>query len=174
MYKKFFTVFLGALALNAYAVDDTASSPKVLKIGVVDVRAVVQESPQLQALNLQLTQKYKPREQAIIAAQVKFKAEEDKYNKTAGALSDSERTKLQNSLIFDRANLQAMITSFQQDLDNEQNSDMQKLLSQVASIVNDIAKKEHYDLILQADSVPYANADLNITKAVLRNLNAHD
>jgi outer membrane protein len=157
-----------AFAESATLTDN--NPPRALKIGVIDVRAVVQKSPQLQTINTQLTQRFKPREQAIIEAQAKYKSEEDKLNKDGPILSDTERSKLEHQVINDRANLQAMITAFQQDLDNEQNSAMQKLLSQIASIVNDIATSQHYDLILQGDSVPYVTDQLNITNTVLQKL----
>jgi len=148
-----------------------AVAPKPLKIGVVDVRSVVQKSAQLQNINLQLTQKFKPREQAIVQAQARYREEEDSFNKDGPKLSEAQRTKAEHQIISDRANLQAMITAFQQDLDNEQNSAMQKLLSEIASIVNDTAKTQHYDLILQGDNVPYMTDQLNITDTVLRKLN---
>jgi outer membrane protein len=175
-------LFLGLLSFIAPALADTApattnanTSPvvlKTLKIGVVDVRTVVQKSPQLQAINTQLTQKFKPREKNIVDAQAKFKAEQEKYNKEAQNMKPEDRAKLEHQLITDRANLQAEITAFQQDLDNEQNAAMQQLLSQIASIVNDVAKTQGYDLILQGDNVPYVSDSLNLTNLVLQKLSA--
>ena len=174
MRKCFLLAVLMSVITPAFAdVSPAAPAPaafKTMKIGVVDVRAVVQQSPQLHMIDSQLTQKYKPREQAIIAAQANFKTEEDRLNKDGATMAEPARTKLQQQVINDRARLQAMITSFQQDLDVEQNSDMQKLLSQIASIVNDLAKADHYDLILQGDNIPYVSDELNLTNTILRKL----
>ena len=167
-----FSLVVPAFAQQAVQPASPTMMAKTLKVGVVDVRTVVQKSSQLQTINTQLTQKFKPREAAIIQAQAHYKAEEEKYNKDAQSLSDTNRTKLEHQLINDRANLQAMITAFQQDLDNEQNSAMQKLLSQIAGIVNGIAQNEHYDLILQGDNVAYVTDPLNITDEVLQKLSA--
>jgi len=150
--------------------DKAAVVSKPLKIGVVDVRAVVQKSAQLQQINLQLMNKFKPREQAIVRTQATYKAAQDLFNKEAANFTEAQRNKSERELAAARANLQAMITAFQQDLNNEQNSEMQKLLSEVASIVNDMAQSEHYDLILQGDSVPYVTDKLNMTDMVLQKL----
>lgn len=179
--RQFILIGLLCIALPSFAqtaaeastdtdADSATTTNKTLKIGVVDVRAVVQKSPQLQAINLQLMNKFKPREQTIVSTQTSYKAEQDQFNKDAATLTEAQRTQSEHKLISDRANLQAMITAFQQDLDNEQNGAMQKLLSQIASIVNDIAQNEHYDLILQGDSVPYVTDKLNITNTVLQRL----
>lgn len=177
--RKLVLFALLSFVIPTFAQDATTANPtsvvmaKSLKIGVVDVKTIVQKSPQLQSINTQLTQKFKPREAAIVQAQASFKAEEEKYNKSSGTMSDADRTKIEHQLITDRANLQAMITAFQQDLDNEQNSSMQKLLSQIASIVNGIGKKEHYDLILQGETVAYVTDPLDLTDEVLQKLSAN-
>jgi len=176
MRNIFLSLIILFFATPALAADTTSSpaslaaSTTPLKIGVIDVRMVVQKSAQLRTINATLTRHFKPREQAIIEAQANYKAKQEKYAKTAQSLSDTERSNLEHEIINDRAGLQAMITSFQQDLDNEQNSAMQKLLSQIASIVNSIAAKEHYDLILQADNAPFVADRLNISSQVLAQL----
>ena len=180
MRQFIYSILLSFVVIFPVAADSTlaatntknaSSQNSVLKIGVVDVRAVVQKSSQLQMINKQLTQKFKPREQSIVQAQASYKAEEEKFNKEVSTLSEAQKTKIEHEIIANRANLQAMITAFQQDLDNEQNAAMQKLLSEIASIVNDIAKTENYDLILQGENVPYVTDKLNITDQVLKILN---
>lgn len=177
--RKLILIGLLSIALPSFAdtaaqaPTDTASADtttKALKIGVVDVRKIVQQSPQLQVINGQLVKKFKPREQEIVRTQAKFKAAQDQYAKEAPNLSEAERTKREHGLLTDRANLQAMITTFQQDLDSEQNGAMQKLLTEIAGLVDEMAQSEHYDVILQGDSVPYVTAQLNITDTVLKKL----
>jgi len=178
--RKLIFIGLLSIALPSFAETavqtptDTGSSAttnKALKIGVVDVRMIVQKSARLQTINSELVKKFKPREQEIVKAQAKFKATQDQYSKDAPNLSEADRNKREREIINNRVNLQAMITTFQQDLDNEQNGAMQKLLAEIASIVDELAQTEHYDLILQGDSVPYVTAELNITNTVLSKLN---
>ena len=146
------------------------AAPAALKIGVIDVRTTIQKSPQLNAINTQLAKAFKPRELKIDSFQAGLKADEDEMQKNGSVMTESDRNTLRDKIITERANLQAMITSFQQDLDSAQNTAMQKLLGQVALIVNDIAKKDHFDMILQGDNVPFVVDRLNITTQVLQAL----
>ncbi len=148
----------------------TSAVPSALKIGVIDVRTTIQKSPQIAEINSQLTKVFKPREVKIVNFQTSLKVDEDKLQKDGGQMTDADRNALRDKIVTERANLQAMITSFQQDLDTAQSSAMQKLLSQIAMIVNDIAKQQHFDLVLQGDNVPYVVDRLNITNQVLQAL----
>ena len=160
------------MPLVAMAVETSTLAPQnvSLKIGVIDVRTTIQKSPQLTTINTELAKTFKPREIKIVDAQAVLKAHEDKIQKDGATMADTDRNALRDKIITERANLQAMITSFQQDLDSAQNNAMQKLLSQIAMIVNDIAKQEKFDLILQGDNVPYVVDRLNITTQVLQQL----
>lgn len=170
-----------AWAIDAAPVEPAVAAPPAtttatataaaLKIGVIDVRTVIQKSPQLNAINTQLATSFKPRETKIVDSQAALKVNEDALQKNGATMNDTDRSALRDKIITERANLQAMITSFQQDLDSAQNSAMQKLLVQIAGIVNDIAKVQKFDLILQGDNVPFVVDRLNITTEVLQQLN---
>ena len=178
MLQRYWALGLMVFCVSAFAADVTPAEPVVttaaaapLKIGVVDVRTAIQKSSQLNAINTQLAKGFKPRETKIVDAQAALKVDEDKLQKNGASMSDTDRGALRDKIITERANLQAMITSFQQDLDSAQNSAMQKLLVQIAGIVNDIAKAQKFDVILQGDNVPFVVDRLNITNEVLDQLN---
>lgn len=160
-----------AWAVDVAPAEAVATTVAPLKIGVIDVRTVIQKSPQLNAINSQLAKSFKPRETKIVDAQAVLKGDEDKLQKNGALMNDTDRGALRDKIITERANLQAMITSFQQDLDSAQNAAMQKLLVHIAGIVNDIAKTQKFDLILQGDNVPFVVDRLNITAEVLQQLN---
>lgn len=181
MLQRYWMVIVGLMmcSWSAWAAESTPVEPVAavttmatpLKIGVIDVRTVIQKSPQLNAINSQLAKSFKPRETKIVDAQTVLKGDEDKLQKKGAVMNDADRGALRDKIITERANLQAMITSFQQDLDSAQNGAMQKLLVQIAGIVNDLAKTQKFDLILQGDNVPFVVDRLNITAEVLQQLN---
>lgn len=158
------TLFMAGSALAAPAGTN-------LKIGVMDVNTILQKSPQIAAINNQLTKDFKPRQDKIVAAQKDLQAEVDKLNKNANVMNDADRNKLQDQIIADKANVQGMAISFQRDLQQAQSKSMQDFMAQLTTIVNDVAKKGGYDLILQRAGVPYANNSLDVTAQVLQELN---
>ncbi len=157
------------VSTGAFAANTPAGAN--FKIGVIDVQLVLQKSPQIAAINSQLTKEFKPRQDKIVAAQKDLQAEVDKLNKNANVMSDGERNKLQDQIIADKANVEGMALSFKRDLSQAQGKAMQDFMGQLTQVVNEIAKKGNYDLILQRAGVPYANSSLDVTNQVLQELN---
>lgn len=141
-----------------------------LKIGVVEVKQVLQKIPQMTAVNQELEKQFKPRQQKLDEAQNALKADLEKMNRDGAVMNESDKAQLQDKIINERANVQALASTFQQDLNNAQSRAMQKLLTDVAKVVNKIAQDQKYDLILQGESVPYSNKRLNITDQVIADL----
>jgi outer membrane protein len=140
------------------------------KIGVIDVREIMQKSPQVAALNAKLTKEFQPRQGKIQAAQKTLQAEIDNLNRNGTTMSDADRNKLQDQIIADRSNVQGMILAFQRDVNTEQTQDMQGFIQKLKTAVDDVAKKGNYDLILQRAGVPYVSPSLDITNQVLAEL----
>jgi outer membrane protein len=169
MRKLLLSVITAASLFASAAIAAPATTN--LKLGVIDVQQILQKSPQIAAINNQLTKEFKPRQDKIVAAQKDLQAEADKLNKNGSTMSDADRNKLQDQIIADKANVQGMAISFQRDLQQAQNKAMQDFMNQLTGVVNDVAKKNGYDLILQRAGVPYANNNLDITAQVLQELN---
>lgn len=173
MRKLLLSVFTAAALITSgasFAATAPAPAGTTLKIGVIDVQVILQKSPQIAAINSQLTKQFKPRQDKIVAAQKDLQAEVDKLNKNANVMSDADRNKLQDQVIADKANVQGMAISFQRDLQQAQSKAMQDFMNQLTAVVNDVAKKDGYDLILQRAGVPYANNSLDVTQQVLQAL----
>jgi outer membrane protein len=173
MRKLLLIIIALFMVTTAYAVGEPKeASVTAMKIGVVDVRQVLQKIPQMTEVNSQLEKQFKPRQDKIVEAQKSLKESEDKLNKEGAVMGDTQRSALQDKIIAERANTQAMISTFQQDLSNAQNRSMQKLLAQIAGVVNKIAKDDKYDLILQGENVPYVSDKLNVTERVIQEMKA--
>lgn len=143
---------------------DTSSMP--VKIGVVDMRQVLQKSPQMVALSNELEKQFKPREAKITAAQTALQADVDKLNKNGSVMSDADKNQLQDKIVTQKATIQTLVGTFQQDLNNAQNQGMQKILEQVAAIVDKISKADGYTVVLPKDVALYFRADQDITDRV--------
>ncbi len=172
--QKLLLSFISASALLLVA--STASAAAAgepagnLKVGIIDVQQIMQKSPQIAVVNEQLTKEFKPRQDKIIASQKSLQDEIDKLNRNGSVMSPVDRNKLQDQIDADKSSLQSMSVAFQRDLSTAQNQAMQGFMSQLTADVNNIAKTQNYDLILQRSGVPYANPKLDITSEVLAGL----
>ncbi len=159
-----FLLFL--LSFSVYAQNEQAA----LRIGVINVQQIMQKSPMAVALNKSLKDQFQPRQAELVNAQSNLQAEVDKLNKNGAVMSNSDRSALQDKIIADRANLQGMSQSFQQDLNAAQTQAMQQFMTKLQSAVNAVAAAGKYDLILQRSGTPYVSSALDVTDQVLAQL----
>lgn len=137
-----------------------------MKLGVVDLRQVLQKSAQMAALNKQLETQFKPREDKIKAAQKALQADEDKFKKEESTMSASDKSKLQDKIIAERTALQGLVATFQQDLGTAQNQGMQKLLTDAGAVIADLGKKDDYTLIVSKEAAFYSKDGMDMTAKV--------
>ncbi len=146
---------------SAYAADTTKPS-----VAVVNVQQLFQQSPKIADLNKQLQNKFKSRQDKLIAAQKTLQDELDKFKKDSATLSDKEKSALQNKISDDQAALSKDAGVFQQDLSKEQNKIMKNVLAQLNDVISSIAKKQGYTMVLDAQAVIFAGEGADITKQV--------
>lgn len=152
------------MAATCVAADD-------LKVAVVDLQQVMQKSNQITTINNQLTKEFQPRQDKIVGSQKALQAEIDQLSRNSATMTETDRNKLQDKIIADRSTVQGMMLAFQRDVNNAQNSAMQKFMAQLNTIVANIAKTNNYDLVLQRAGVPFVRNDLDITSQVVDGLN---
>lgn len=170
MMKKIITPFLvtiiGLLVTQfAFAANPAPNDP--LKIGVVDLQKIMQKSSQVAAINSQLEKRFKPRQQTILASRKALQEEAEKLTRNTAVMSETDRSKLQNKLIADRATLQTAEISYQQEVTNAQTQETKKFMSKLKDVVTQVAQSGGYTLIMVKQGVPYVNDKLDVTDTIL-------
>ncbi len=161
---KKFIVAVSALALAGMASLSVAASN--LKIGVVDIHKILQHSPEVAKINKRLESKFKPKQEKIAIAQKELNAEVKRLSRNSSILSQTQRDKLVAKVAQDRRSLLRMEQDFHDNLSLQQHQSLQKLFARIQSKIDTIAKKEHYDLILQKYGTPFASNSIDITDQV--------
>lgn len=168
--RKILLSMVSAAALTLVSLNASAAADN-FKVGVIDLQQIIQKAPQVATINAQLNKQFKPRQDKILSSQKDLQAETDKLERNSATMSAADRSKLQDQIIADRANMQEMVVSFQRDLSAAQNQGMQSFMSQLNTVINSIAKVGNYNLILQRAAAPYADSNMDITNQVLQALN---
>lgn len=163
MFKSLVALFAVVFATVSFAAAD-------VKIAVIDVQEILQKAPQIKKINDALTAKFKPRQEKILAQETKLKQDMQKQEKNGAVLSATEKSTLQNDSDKQKRELQRLGQDYQQDLTGEQNQAMQQFFTQLKTVIDKIAQKEQYALILQKEGVPYAASKIDITQQVLKEL----
>lgn len=162
-------VALATALLFAVAVPANAQE---LKIGVVNIPALLQNSPQTKAAMEALEEEFAPRQREILAKQKEYEELATKFQKDAAVMGETERRNMETEL----RNLQREVTRLQneyrEDLNLRQNEEMSSLQVSLFQEIQGYAAQEGYDLIV-GDGVLYASNAVNITEQVLRAVEAN-
>lgn len=165
---KKFGIIVSALLLAAGVQVAQAAD---IKVAVVNVQQVLQQSPKVADLSKKLENDFKARQNKINDEQKNLQAQLDKLKKESPTMSQKDRDAMQKKIAADRSDLVKQVVAYQQDLQKEQNKIMQNILSDLNGIVAKIAKSQGYGLVLDAQAVIYAVDGNDITKDVAKQFN---
>lgn len=140
------------------------------KIGVVDMRKIVATSPEAKTMMEKLQQEFKPREEKILSSEKALKEKSEKLQRNAAIMGDSEKSKIERELVSGQRELQRLQEEFREDSTARYQEEMQKLIEKVRKVVNEIASKQKYDIILHQDTNLYASSQVDITEQVVKSL----
>ncbi len=160
------SVLLAALLAG---VSSTAEAE--LKIGVVSVPQLIEESPQAKSAMQALQDEFMPRRREIEGQQKELKAREDKLARDSAVMSEAERTKAEKDLREGQRDLARRQNEYVEDLNVRRNEELGKLQRTLLQEVQTYAKAQGFDLVI-GDGVLFAKEGINITPAVLGNLQA--
>ena len=164
MLKVLVPGVLMAVALAAPARAD-------LKVGVVNYSRLLQAAPQAKAAEDALRADFAPREKELNTLQVQLKAKEDRLQKDAATMSESQRSSAEKELRDGYRDLQRKQQEAQDDFNARRNEEMSRLQRTLVEEVTAYAKAQSFDVVL-AEGVIYVSPTLDITPAILTGMQA--
>lgn len=162
------TATFAASKADSNVTASTASSNLV--IGVIDLSDVLKSSPQMKSAADKLKKEFKPRQEKIKNAQAQLASDQEKLKRNGSVMSQSDLQGMQTKVADEQRDLQRMQEDYMQDLQTAQQQAMQSVLQNIDNIVQSIATKGHYDLILQRNTVAFASPRVDITNQVIAQL----
>lgn len=157
-------------ALITFALVAPAQAADV-RIAFVNSSALLEQAPQAELAKKKLEKEFAPREKEIRQAQQSAQSLEQKLNRDGVTMTDSDRSKQEQELNRRLRDLQRMQSNFRDDLNLRKNEELGKLQRLILAAIQTVAKAKGYDLVL-AEGVVYAAPNVDITKAVLAQLQA--
>ena len=145
------------------------AAAETYKIGAVDAHRVLEQSPQADAARKMIEKEFAPRDKQLVAEQKKIRDLEEKMNKDGAIMSEQERAKLEREIISAKRELKRSQDEFREDLNFRRNEEFAKIQKKIAQAVQQIAKDEGFDLILDS-GVVYASNKVNITDLIIERL----
>ena len=160
--KTKIALFLG-LSLVAHA------SYAELKIGFVNIPAVLEKAPQAEKAKKRLEEKFSPRDKQLVSQQKEIQSLEEKMTRDAAIMSDSQRGNLEREILNKKRDAKRSQQEFSEDFNVSRNEELGKLQRRIVEAIREIAKEQKYDLLL-TDGVIYASDVVDVTTQVQQKL----
>ncbi|MEO0345035.1 MAG: OmpH family outer membrane protein [Pseudomonadota bacterium] len=161
-------LLFAALLLAALGVSPVASAQE-LKIGVVNVQALLQQAPQTKASLEALQEEFAPRERTVLAKQKELEELSEKAQRDLAVMGEEERRSMERQLRDGRRDLERLQAEFVEESNLRRNEELAKLQRVLLQQVDTYARENGYDIIF-GDGVIFASGRTNITRAVLDKL----
>lgn len=142
-----------------------------LKVGFVKVDQILKDAPQAAESNKKLESEFKVRTEKLKKEISDLNKNEANFKKESLAMSDAEKEKKQRSLSQSRIDVQRSERELREDIDLRRREEITKLQSKVTEVIEILAEREKYDLILYT-GVAYASDKVDMTGSVLKELGA--
>ncbi|MEE4185923.1 MAG: OmpH family outer membrane protein [Gammaproteobacteria bacterium] len=143
-----------------------------LKIGVVNVGRLLQESPQIVAARERIQDEFAPRQREIVAMQTALEAKAAEVQKNMEVMGAEERENAQRDLRNDERSLVRAQNEFREDLDLRNNESLGAIQNEVLGEIRAFGENSDFDLIM-VDGIVYASGRVDITQQVLDRLKAN-
>lgn len=163
MSKKVLALLSGLVLASSVSAAD-------LRVGVVDLRKLIDQSSQSQKSQADLKKEFQPKETKLVNEQKELKKLEEKLEKDAAVMSDADKRKTEKELIDRGREFKRQMDEMRQDYGLRANQEMAKIQKVIQEAIQTVAKDQNFDLIL-VDGVAFAKDGLNITDQVEKLLN---
>ncbi|MCX7092748.1 MAG: OmpH family outer membrane protein [Methylobacter sp.] len=160
--KTKIALFLGLLlAANVSYAD--------LKIGFVNIPAVLEKAPQAEKAKKRLEQEFSPRDKQLVAQQKEIQNMDDRMAKDAAVMGESARLNLEKDILNKKRDAKRAQQEFSEDFNVRRNEELGKLQRRIVEAIREIAKAQNFDLLL-TDGVIYASDKIDVTSQVQQKL----
>ncbi len=166
--KKILLSLFAVCVLTCFS--STAALADNLKIGVIDLQQLLQNLPQMTQMTNNMKAKFGDREKQLSTAQASFKQGVENFQKNMAVMSNKDKQAGELKLRQQGQALQQMQGDFQKDYQDymtDQNKQVNVLLEKIKAVVNTIATRDKYNLILVNSGVAYSDPAMDVTQVVL-------
>lgn len=138
-----------------------------LKIGVVDVQAVLSKAPQVKTINEKVQKQVKDKVDELTALQKSGKDLQDKAKRDEMTMTAAQKRDIKRQLQAIDADFKLKQSFLQEDINIANKQEQAKIMRKIQQAISKVAADEKFDLILNADIAISASPSLDISDKVL-------
>ena len=154
------------IAILFFLVGSSSAIASDLKIGFVSVEKLLTNSPQVEAVNTAMLERFGGKKDELQNMQKEIETMQENYKRNELVMTEDKLNELKSKLIAKVQTFKKMEATLGQEVNTMRSQELAVLKKEVSDIINDIAKRDNYDLIL-SEGVVFAKDEMDITDAVL-------
>lgn len=140
-----------------------------VKIGYVNVARLMQQSPQALAAGNRMRSEFSGQRDELTDCNEDLRDMTERMRKEGSRLGDIERERLNRRIVKQRRACRRVQDELREDFSEQRNKEFTALEELMEEVIQDIAKKEGYDLILSGPAA-YVGKRIDLTDKVLDRL----
>lgn len=166
MHKSSLAGIAGLLIVMGAVMAPLGAAEAQMKVGVVNVQRLLQDSPQAKASMQALQDEFAPRQRDIVQQQNTLKTRQDRLQRDSAVMAEAERRNVEREVRDGERELARKQSEYVEDLNVRRNEELGKLQTSLLQEVQNFAKAQNFDLIV-GDGVLYAKDTMDVTAQVL-------
>lgn len=140
-----------------------------LKIGFVSVEKLLTKSPQVEAVNTAMLERFGGKKQELEDMQKEIQTMQENYKRNELVMTEDKLNELKTKLIGKVQHFKQLEATLGQEVNTMRSQELAVLQKSVREIISEVAKRDNYDLIL-SEGVVFAKDSLDITETILDEL----
>jgi len=148
-------------------------SSTATKIGYVDLKRLLDESPQMAASRTALEQEFAPRDAALKIEENKLAALKQRYAKENDILTKNDADALKREVDALERSVKRTREELRNELNNRASSERDRVWQQINNTVVEFAREQNYDLLVPGPVI-FANGRIDLTDQILERLKQKD
>ncbi len=147
-----------------------AANAKEIKIGFVDMAKAIQEVNAGKKAKKELEAEFNKKKKELEKLEADIKKKGEDFEKRSMAMNEEARLKKQQEIQNDMRKYQELATKSQMEIQKRERDLTQPIVTKLRSIIEDIAKREDFTVILERteNSVMYAKKEIDLTDRIIK------
>jgi outer membrane protein len=161
------TTILGLLACFALS---SVSAFADVKIGFVDMQKAIQETASGKKAKKELEDEFNKKKKELEKKEADIKKKGEDFEKRSSVMNEDTRMKKQAELQGEMRQYQEVAAKAQMEIQKKERDLTQPIVTKLRDILEEIAKKEDFTVILEKaeNSVMWAKKDIDLTERMIK------
>lgn len=163
--------FVTAVSAAAILVGTSFSSASFAfeqKIGVIDMGTIFKNLPQREQIAQNLQLEFKERGESIQALVKEMQELAEKSKRDGALMTQQQKLDMQRKMESLKSEYQLKGKALEEDQRRRGGEEQNKLLLKIQKAVEEVAKSEKYDVILQSNAVAFINKKNDVSELIVK------